>query len=121
MGELRNSIKARKICFDTHAVCRKGRFFMTCYLCKEEFDVEISTWEAEHVLPWALGGRDTPANLFPVHWQCHKPKTKNDVREISKGKRVMSKRLGIKRSKRPMMGSKRSGFRKRMDGTVERR
>jgi len=121
MGELRNSTKARKICFDTHAVCRKGRFYMVCHLCKREFDVEIATWEAEHVVPWALGGKDDASNLAPVHWECHKPKTAEDVKIISKGRRVYAKRLGIKRSKRPMMGSKRSGFRKRMDGTVERR
>lgn len=117
----RNSTRARKICLDTHAICRGGKFFMVCHLCRNEFDVSMSTWEAEHLVPWALGGRDTPDNLAPVHWECHKPKTKNDVREIAKGKRVMSKRLGVKRSKNPMPGSKRSKWRKRMDGTVEER
>lgn len=117
----RNSNRARTICFDKHATCRNGKFFMTCHICDREFDCSISTWEAEHLVPWALGGKDAPDNLAPVHWECHKPKTQNDVREIAKGKRVMGKRLGIKRSKSPMLGSKRSGWRKRMDGTVERR
>lgn len=118
----RNSTKARTICFDRHAICRNGRFFMTCHVCKQEFDCAISTWEADHAVPHALGGQDTADNLLPAHWQCHRrDKTPGDIKMISKGKRVRAKRLGIKRSKRPMPGSKRSGLRKRMNGMVERR
>ena len=117
----RNSKRARTIVLANHAYIERGRYFMLCHICKSPIDVEFSTWEAEHVVPHALGGQDTTDNLAPVHWRCHLPKTKNDVRMIAKGKRVRDKRLGLKRSKNPMLGSKRSGWKKKMNGTVERR
>jgi hypothetical protein len=56
-----------------------------------------------------------------VHWRCHKVKTASDVSEIAKGKRMRERNLGIKRSARPMPGSRASGLKRKMDGSVERR
>lgn len=117
----RNSKRARAIVLAKHSYVERGRYFMKCHLCKLPIDVEFSTWEAEHIVPFALGGKDDTDNLAPVHWACHKPKTSGDITMMSKGKRVKEKRLGVKRSKRPMMGSKRSGWKRKMSGTVERR
>ena len=54
--------------------------------------------------------------------RCHLEKTKRDVKNIAKSKRLQDKRIKARKPKgRPMPGTKRSGLRKRMDGTVERR
>lgn len=45
----------------------------------------------------------------------------NDKPKIAKAKRIDAERHGVRKQSRPMPGSKASGFRKRMDGTVERR
>lgn len=54
---------------------------------------------------------------------CHRFKTRTfDIPAQAKSKRVQDKHLGITKPKgRPMPGTKASGLRKRMDGTVERR
>ena len=113
----RNSTRDRRECVERHAYECGGKAFMKCHICQGEIDLAISTWEAEHPVPFALGGRD----VWPVHWRCHKVKTARDVSERAKGKRIRERNLGIKRSARPMMGSKASGFKRKMDGSVERR
>lgn len=113
----RNSTRDRRECVERHGYERGGKTFMICHICKGEIDLAISSWEAEHPVPFALGGRD----VWPAHWRCHKTKTATDASEIAKGKRMRDRNLGIKRSARPMPGSRASGLRKRMDGSVERR
>jgi 5-methylcytosine-specific restriction endonuclease McrA len=61
-------------------------------------------------------------NCAAICRTCHKAKTRQDVKKIAKSKRIQDRELGIKRkSSRPMPGSKASGFRIRMNRTVERR
>ncbi len=53
---------------------------------------------------------------------CHQPKTATDIRNIRQAERRRDRDSGAMRPKwRPIPGSKASGLRKRMDGTVERR
>lgn len=54
---------------------------------------------------------------------CHRGgKTADDIRRIRKSDRQRDRHTGaMKSASRPMPGSKRSGLRKRMDGSVERR
>lgn len=53
---------------------------------------------------------------------CHAPKTKIDVRNIAEAKRREAVHHGFKRrSGPPMPGTKASGLKKCMDGTVQRR
>ena len=113
----RNSTRDRRECVERHSYQRDGRTYMVCHICKGEFDLAISNWEAEHPVMFALGGRE----VWPVHWRCHKVKTASDVSALAKGKRARDRHLGIKRSARPMMGSRASGFKRKMDGSVERR
>ena len=113
----RNSTRDRRECVKRHAYERGGRTYMLCHICHGEFDLAISSWEAEHPTMFALGGAD----VWPVHWRCHKVKTAADLTALAKGKRARERNLGIKRSARPMQGSKASGWRKKMDGSVERR
>lgn len=92
-----------------------------CYLCKQQITPR-EKWEAEHPTPHAVGGSDRVEDLLPVHVSCHATKTKNDVREIAKTKRIHAKHIGAHRSQsRPMPGSKRSGWKHLMSGKWERR
>lgn len=76
----------------------------------------------EHIIPLALGGSNKPENRGKAHRQCAKIKTRRDRKMIDKSMRVRAAHLGIKRkSSRPLAGTKTSGIRKRMDGTVEKR
>lgn len=100
--------------------------FMVCTCtpaCKMRFNPATTAWRADHARRWAEGGRDTPDNLFPIitaHDVAVKAPT--DTREVAKGKRVQAKHYGVKKLKgRPLAGTKASGWKKRMDGTVERR
>jgi hypothetical protein len=53
---------------------------------------------------------------------CHKPKTAVDLGDVAKVKRVAGKHNGsARRSRRPMDGSKASGWRKPFNGPPERR
>jgi len=76
----------------------------------------------DHILPDQLGGEPTLENCACICSACHTAKTsRQDVPSIAKAKRVQQKHLLRKTSSRPLPGSKASGIRKRMDGTVERR
>ncbi len=113
----RNSTRDRRLCVEQHAYERGGRTFMKCHICGTEMDLAISTWEADHVVPLALDG----AEIMPAHWRCHRVKSAADWTEIAKGRRARERNLGIKRPARPMMGGKRSAWKRKMDGSVERR
>lgn len=71
---------------------RRARIFETwggaCYLCGVKIAVG-EPWEAEHVIPWALGHDDSDGNLRPAHkgGECHGAKTRADVKQIAKAKR----------------------------------
>lgn len=79
--------------------------------------------EYEHLEADGLGGEPTLENCGV--WcavPCSKNKTfREDNPRMNKADRVLKKNYGLKAKGRPMPGSKASGFRKRMDGTVERR
>lgn len=79
-------------------------------------------YQYDHVTPDGLGGKPTLENCKVVCTACHGAKTaKEDVPRMAKADRQRAKLMDGKKSKRPMPGSKASGWRKRMDGTVERR
>lgn len=103
---------------------RRARIFDTaggvCHICEGKIQIG-EAWEAEHVIPYALTRDDSDENLRPAHIKCHAGKTSDDVTVISKAKRVNAKHIGAAgRSRNPIPGSKGSGLRKRMDGTVVR-
>lgn len=68
-----------------------------------------------------LTGKPTFENCRVLCLGCHSVKTRTiDIPRIAKAKRREARHLGAKaKSSRPMPGSKASGIRKRMDGTVE--
>lgn len=127
MTEKRNSTRARAICLATHLKYDEQRQpYMVCTCtpaCKMRFNPAKTAWRADHARRWAEGGRDTPDNLFPI-LTAHDiaVKAPNDTREVAKGKRFHVKHFGGRAPKgRPMAGSRLSGWKKRMDGTVVRR
>lgn len=76
----------------------------------------------DHVNPDGNGGDNTLENCACVCHTCHAYKTKNDVARIAKMKRQRDRNQGIKRRKGPPMpGSRDSVFKRKMDGSVERR
>jgi 5-methylcytosine-specific restriction endonuclease McrA len=65
------------------------------------------------------GGENRENNIRLLCHECHDLKTKSDVREKSVIYNKRIKRMGFKR-KKLIPGSKGSGVRRRMDGTVWR-
>jgi len=90
-----------------------------CYLSGAKINPVRDKWEIEHVIPLAGGGTDDDENCRPVLASAHLEKTKQDVARIAKGKRIREKHLGARQPKgRPMPGSRRSKWKKKMDGTT---
>ena len=76
----------------------------------------------DHIIPDQLGGENGIGNCQVLCRSCHSLKTgKQDVPTIAKAKRRERSHLGIKTSRNPMPGSRNSPFKRRMDGTTERR
>ena len=79
-------------------------------------------WDCDHIVALVNGGQHRESNLAPALRDKHREKTADDVREKSIVRRKAMKSLGIAPKKgRPMPGSKASGFKKCMNGNVERR
>lgn len=92
-----------------------------CYLSGRKI-MPGDKWETEHKIAIINGGQNRESNLGPALSAPHKIKTRADVAEKSKIARIRAKHLGIATRKgRPMDGTRASGLKKRMDGTVERR
>jgi 5-methylcytosine-specific restriction enzyme A len=93
-----------------------------CVKCDRKVGAKLRP-EFDHVTPLILGGQNRESNIQLLCHECHGAKTKLDVKLKAKVARVHTKlSLGIRANKgRPMPGSRASGLRKRMDGTVERR
>lgn len=121
MSNKRNSVRDRRNCFERwRRTDELGRIVLDCHICNGKYGVILPAkedWEAEHCIPRAWDGTD----IRPAHPHCHKEKTRTDVTAIAKGKRVTDRHFGIRRAGGTMPGSKRSKWKKRMDGTVEER
>ncbi len=72
----------------------------------------------DHKTALCNGGENREGNLFPALRSKHRLKTAADVAEKSKVARIRSKHLGIKANSHPMPGSRRSRFKRKMDGTT---
>lgn len=92
-----------------------------CGICEQKIDGVRDRWDLDHVVPLALGGDDVLENMEPVHAVCHRAKTRGDVGRIAKAKRSEARHTGAKRSRNPLPGSRDSRFKRKIDGTVERR
>ena len=75
-------------------------------------------WECDHITALCNGGEHRESNLAPALRDKHRAKTAEDVAVKSKTARVRAKHLGIKRSARPMPGSRASKWKKKLNGQV---
>ena len=83
--------------------------------------IDIGEFHYDHINPEWLSFNNDLANCQVLCRECHRIKTKGDVKTIAKVKRIRDKRIKARRPRgRPLLGTKRSGIRKRMSGRVER-
>jgi hypothetical protein len=90
----------------------------------------------DHARRHAEGGSIEPQNLFPMMRADHREKSRKDTTEVAKGKRIGKKEEAfrnkllakagaeiaiVEKASRPIPGSKASGIRKKLNGTVEKR
>jgi len=93
-----------------------------CCICGGKINVG-ETWWDEHERALALGGTNDADNRGPAHEICARAKTKKDMQMIAKAKRLEAKHFGAKSARKgaPIPGSKASGWKRKLDGTTERR
>lgn len=95
-----------------------------CYICTRRIRPG-EQWEDEHVQSLENGGSNDIENRRPVCKNCHAPKTAEDRKLAAKTRAVAVAHIipPSQRQKRgpPIPGSKRSKFKRKMDGTIERR
>lgn len=92
-----------------------------CCICDSKIAVG-ERWISEHIIPLWLNGTNDWENLGLAHEDCAAKKTSREAKDRAKGRRIAERHFGAKVAKgRPMPGTKRSGWKKKFDGTVERR
>lgn len=94
-----------------------------CCVCGCKINAVKEAWD-EHVNPLWLEGDNAAENRAPAHERCAKEKSGKEAGARAKVRAVAEKHFGAKKGPkkgRPLPGTKASGLRKRMDGTVERR
>jgi len=101
MTRRRNSAKAREICMDAHAKIESGIATMPCAECGYLIWSGRDEWEADHIVPVAVGGQDTAENLQPLCVECHTKKTGQDWPRIAKSSRIRARHFGIKEKRSP--------------------
>lgn len=89
-----------------------------CHLCGLRIDGAREAWDVEHVVPYALTRDDTDANLRPAHKSCHATKTRADLGQIAKAKRVAAKHSGAWKAKARLPGSRGGRWKRKINGTV---
>jgi 5-methylcytosine-specific restriction endonuclease McrA len=78
-------------------------------------------WQLDHVIALVNGGENRESNFAPLLVEHHKAKTREDVAIKSKTARIKAAHLGVRPKGRPMPGSRASGWKRKMDGTMVRR
>jgi 5-methylcytosine-specific restriction enzyme A len=91
-----------------------------CNGCTRRIGGTLSA-QYDHIVPLIAGGANAESNLQLLCSECHKQKTGQDVAEKSVIYKKKIKRLGLKKKRSTMPGSRDSGWKKKMDGTVVKR
>lgn len=108
-------VKTRKLAWDRAAgLCECG--------CGMPFTSQVKDRpNYDHRIPDYSGGKNDLENCMVIRFCCHALKTKTkDMPIITKIRREDKRRKGFERRKNKIAGSKGSGFRKKMNGTVVR-
>jgi 5-methylcytosine-specific restriction endonuclease McrA len=77
-------------------------------------------WEIDHIIPLGMGGPDIIENMQILCKICHRFKTNHqDMNQIAKAKRLEIIHFGAKKAtKRPIIGSKSSKLKKKLNGEI---
>ncbi len=80
----------------------------------------VGNFHYDHVVPEGLtGGDNSLANCQVLCTHCHGAKTsKQDIKAISKAKRIAKKLTGLKKSRSPMPFGRNSKLRKKLSGEI---
>jgi len=78
-------------------------------------------WDLDHVLALINGGENREGNLAPALRHAHRAKTARDVAQKAKDTRIRAKHVGAAKPKAAMPGSRASGWKRKLDGTLVRR
>lgn len=85
-------------------------------------DLRGTEWDCDHIKADWEGGDNTLENAQCLCKACHKPKSAEDNRLTKRADRKSRRDMGIRKSSSAIIpGSKASGWKKKMDGTVVRR
>lgn len=94
-----------------------------CYLTGRK--LRAGEYDFEHVIALANwtgeGHGNRESNIRLAYRPAHRVKTTQDRKAKAKSDSVRKKHVGITKSKNPMPGSRDSKWKRRMDGTTERR
>ena len=74
--------------------------------------------QLDHIIALVNGGENRESNLQWITTIAHKAKTKADVAQKAKDRRIAAKHNGLHKPKSVMPGSKNSKWKKKMDGTT---
>jgi len=86
------------------------------------FPVHIGCFIYEHLNPVWMCDDASLENCAVYCLACAKAKTKTDIKNIAKVKRIQKKRAGLRKPRgRPLPGTKRSGIKRKVNGQVVRR
>jgi 5-methylcytosine-specific restriction protein A len=97
------------------------RFNYHCAKCTRVI-VPGQVWTCDHVIALINGGENRESNGQPLCEFCNPQKNAEDVAIKSKTYDMARAAYGLKKAKaRPMDGARNSPWKKKMDGSVERR
>lgn len=90
-----------------------------CAICARKLRAP-DKWDLDHKVALVNGGEHREGNLQVACAWCHREKTAEDVAEKARTAAIRRRHLGIRKPSR-FPCSRDSKFRKKIDGTVERR
>jgi len=106
-------VKAR-IVLSQDSICGCG--------CGVKLGMAAEPVEFDHTLALVNHGENREGNLRALRKRCHRVKTRKDVAQKAVEARKRNKRYGFdKPSKTPMLGSRKSKWKKKLNGEVVRR
>ncbi len=74
--------------------------------------------EYDHIIADEHGGGNGLDNCQVLCAWCHKPKTRADMKVTVRGRKARARHANADKPSRPMPGSRKSKWKKRVDGTV---
>lgn len=99
-----------------------GRAHARCADCGRKCGIGGERFQYDHIIAVINGGQNREKNIRLLCLECHTKKTKDDVAEKAVAYRKKAKlAIGLRKTARPMPGSRNSKWKKCLDGRVVRR